>query len=389
MIARIFLPVILATLLAFLFIDRYHISRWKKPTWWKRLLWWSLGAVETAYTIFMAMQRDFAPRDGRVLNTYLFLLGLIVMPAAVFALCSATGMALRRIFHLHRNYGAPVGLALVAMMLAVLFYGSTAGFSKVVVRHIEYSSSDMPLSFDGYRIVQFSDAHVGTYGHSRQNILAAAVDSINAQQADAVVFVGDLQNMEPNELTPHLIILCSLRAKDGVFSVLGNHDYAAYIDADEKTKQSNCRKMVECQRQMGWTLLRNEHRAIRRGGDSIIVAGMENEGKSDRAPKRGDLGKTLNGVGDKAFVVLLQHDPTCWRSKILPQCRAQLTLSGHTHAAQFAIGGWSPAALIYDEWGGLYYFGDRAINVTTGLGGFVPFRFGVPGEIVVITLRKR
>jgi len=389
MIARIFIPVLLAILLADIFIDRHYISQSKKPTWWKRLLLWLPGMAVMGYTVLMAMQRDFAPHDIRILNTYLFLLGLIVVPTFVFALCSAVGVAFRRLCHCRRNYGAPFGLALAAVLLAVLFYGSSAGFNKVVVRHVDYSSADLPQSFDGYRIVQFSDAHVGTYSPSRQHVLAAAVDSINAQLADAIVFVGDLQNMEPSELSPHLNILSTLTAKDGIFSVLGNHDYAAYIEADEKTKADNCHTMVERQKQMGWTLLRNEHRTIRRGGDSIIVAGMENDGESKRAPKRGDVAKTMSGVGKNAFVLMLQHDPTCWRRKILPQSEAQLTLSGHTHAMQFAIAGWSPASLMYKEWGGVYYSGDRAINVSTGLGGFVPFRFGVPGEIVVITLHKR
>ena len=237
--------------------------------------------------------------------------------------------------------------------------------------------------------MQFSDAHVGTYSSDRDYLLDAAVDSINAQHADMIVFTGDLQNMRPVEVERHARTLSALHAPDGVFSVLGNHDYADYLHADTATKAANCRRMVDLQRQMGWTLLRNEHRVVRRGGDSIIVAGMENDGISKRSPERGDVGKTLSGTSPRDFVLMLQHDPSCWRRKILPQCNAQLTLSGHTHGMQFELFGWSPIAFKYSEWGGLYREGARAIFVSTGLGGFLPFRFGVPGEVVVITLHRK
>lgn len=114
---------------------------------------------------------------------------------------------------------------------------------------------------------------------------------------------------------------------------------------------------------------------------------MENDGNGKHFPQKGDIKKTLNGVSDHDFIIMLEHDPTSWRRKILPQSSAQLTLSGHTHATQFKLFGWSLASMIYTEWGGMYYDNERAINVSTGLGAFLPFRFGVPGEVVVITLK--
>lgn len=352
------------------------------------LLCWTPGLLMLAYTVFMAVQRDFAPADNTLLNIYLFLFGLLVVPSAVFALCSAIGRGVGRLFCLRRNYGNAVGAVLVLLIWYVLFYGSFVGFNKLTVRHVEYASDRIPPAFDGYRIVHFSDAHVGTYGTSRAHLLRRAVDSINAQRADVIMFTGDLQNMQPGELAPHEDVLASLRAADGVFSVLGNHDYAQYVSADEATKAANCRRVVEAQRRMGWTLLLNDHATIRRGADTIVVAGMENDGDGKHFPQKGDIGKTLRGVQDDAFVVMLEHDPNSWRRTILPRSEARLTLSGHTHAMQFCLFGWSPASLIYSEWGGMFEEGDRAIDVSTGLGGFIPFRFGVPGEIVVITLRS-
>lgn len=177
-----------------------------------------------------------------------------------------------------------------------------------------------------------------------------------------------------------------VKAKDGVYSVLGNHDYSGYINASSATKVANERELISLQRQIGWDLLMNEHRVIRRGVDSIVVAGMENDGRPP-FPSKGDIAKTLAGVADGAFIVMLEHDPSSWRRTILPKSKAQLTLSGHTHAGQLKVFGWSPAAFSYSEWDGMYEEGGRAINVSAGMGGFIPFRLGASNEIVVITLR--
>ena len=171
--------------------------------------------------------------------------------------------------------------------------------------------------------------------------------------------------------------------------LLGNHDYSIYIDADETTKKKNDLKTQQLERKMNWTLLMNENRIIRRDSDSIVIAGMENWGVQKRMPRNGDVRKTMKGISPKSFTVMLQHDPNAWREKILPQCNAQLTLSGHTHGGQFSLFGWNPANFTYSECFGTYHEGDRAIYVSSGLGGLIPFRLGQPGEIVVITLRKK
>lgn len=270
-------------------------------------------------------------------------------------------------------------------------YGFLFGFQQFRVQYVEYASADLPAAFDGYRIVQFSDAHVGSLTGWRQWMVQRAVDSINAQHADAIVFTGDLQNIWPDELPQHVSYFRQLKAKDGVFAVLGNHDYACYQDCDEAEKQANCEKTIKAFRDMRFDLLLNENRIIRRDSDSIVIAGMENWGTVKRMPRKGDVRKTLTGItiNPSPFIVMLQHDPTCWREKILPECKAQLTLSGHTHGGQISLFGMSPVVLKYREWGGMTYEGPRAIYVSTGLGALVPFRLGLPGEIVVITLRKK
>lgn len=389
MIARVFVYLLIMIVLPCLYVDVRYLRNKRIGRVPVRMLWWLPGFVMAVFTVAMATHKDFAPADTTVLNFYLFLIGLLVVPNFVFALCSVIGLGIKNLFHLRRNYGNHVGLVLVAFQWFVLVYGSTVGFDKLEIKRVDLVFDDLPEAFDGYRIVQFSDAHVGTYTTSRDYLLERAVDSINAQNADMVVFTGDLQNMRPAEVRPFVPVLGAVRAHDGVFSVLGNHDYADYISANDEVKTANCREMKDLQRRMGWTLLLNENRILRRGADSLVIAGMENDGESKRSPARGNISRTLKGVADGAFVVMLQHDPSCWRRTILPESNAQLTLSGHTHAMQFVMFGWSPVAFKYKEWGGLYSEDGRDLYVSTGLGGFLPFRFGVPGEIVVITLHRK
>ena len=161
-----------------------------------------------------------------------------------------------------------------------------------------------------------------------------------------------------------------------------------YLDVDPYQQEENVAATIEEETKAGWHVLLNQWHKVRRGGDSIIVAGMENDGEG-RFPQLGDLTRALYGLSRSSFVVMLEHDPTAWRRKILPHSHCQLTLTGHTHGGQLSLLGWTPASLRYRECNGMYYIGDRAINVSSGLGGVIPFRFGVAPEIVVITLRKK
>ena len=301
------------------------------------------------------------------------------------------GLALLFRYILTRKVWRRTSIACTIILWALTGYGFLFGFQQFEVRHVEFASADLPEAFDGYRIVQFSDAHVGSMTGSRQWMLQRAIDSINAQHADAIVFTGDMQNIWPDELPRQASYFRQLKANDGVFAVLGNHDYAVYQDCDEAEKTTNCGKTVKALCDMGFDLLLNEHRIVRRDSDSIVIAGMENWGTKKRMPRKGNVIKTLTGVtiSPSPFIVMLQHDPSCWREKILPECNAQLTLSGHTHGGQISLFGWSPVAMSYSEWGGMTYEGARAIFVSTGLGALIPFRFGIPGEIVVITLKKK
>ena len=388
MIARILPLLLFLILLPTLYID-LHYLRHRRVSVSRRLLWWLPNILLLVFTLILASIPHFAPRETHVLNSYLLCLALWTIPSFVFFLCSVIGWGCCRLFRSRRNYGNLIGLLLVVGLWYVVIYGVTRGFTQLRVRHLTFSFPSLPAAFDGYRIVQFSDVHIGSYSGIYFPLMQQAIDSIHAYHPDMVVFTGDLQNREPREILPHRQSLSKLHAKDGVFSVMGNHDYPLYIGGSDREKAQQLAQYQRLQREMGWQLLLNSHAVIRRGADSIVIAGMENDGNGTHFPQLGDIEKTLEGVTGNTFVVMLQHDPTSWQRKILPLSHVQLTLSGHTHAMQFSLFGWSPSSLIYRENSGSYTTDEgRAINVSSGLGGFIPFRFGVPGEIVVITLKK-
>ena len=395
MIARIIIPLILMIVLSDLYIDKHYLRHRVKYTWWKRMLWWIPGAVMLVLSVVMAFSKNFVPENTDLLYGFLFLIGLLVVPKALYALCSFLGWRLCRLRKKRINWGNLLGLVLAFYSIYVLVYGCTIGFHRLEVKHLDYTFEDLPAAFDGYRIVQFSDIHVGSYTDSRKAILTRALDSINAQNADAIVFTGDILNARPHELYPVMNQLSQLKAKDGVFSILGNHDYSYYTRNDDPAiRAANERETVSRERQMGWQLLLNEHKVIKRGKEAIVIAGMENLGKEVKGmspdyPMKGDVKKTLEGVSDDAFVVMLQHEPWPWRHVIRPERKVQLTLSGHTHGGQITFFGFSPMGALQDEWSGEYREGNSILYVSNGLGGVIPLRFGATGEIVVITLHRK
>ena len=290
------------------------------------------------------------------------------------------------VFRCRKGWVRVLAAFLFVLLLTAFPYGAYVAPLQLEVRHVEIAFDDLPPAFDGYTIVQFSDVHTGTMTGSRAELLKQAIDSINAQQADMVVFTGDLQNKKPSEVMPFVDLLSSIEAKDGVFSVKGNHDYPMYID-DENEKIFDIEYRNQVDDMIGWTVLDNCHYCIKRGTQHIYIAGMENDGDGERFPQKGNIQRALSGIMRDEFVVMLEHDPTAWRRKILPDCHAQLTLSGHTHGGQTSLFGLSPAGLVYSEHSGLYTIADRHLYVSSGLSGVVPFRLGVTPEIVVITLR--
>lgn len=388
MIARIIIPILLAIVLPDIYIDVHCLRRCFRRRWWLRLLWWFPTVAMVAYSVAIASTRNFVPDEIMFVNVYFMLVGLVVVPKALFAVFSSVGLLCCRLTHRRRNWGNLLWLPFALGAVYVIMYGFVVGFGKLEVKHVDIYSHDLPKTFDGYKIVHISDAHVGSFSYDNMALFERDVDSILAQKADMVVFTGDMQNMKPSEIYPVAGLLSKIKAKDGVFSVLGNHDYGVYTDAAEKERLAYTLETVEQQKRAGWQVLRNMHRTVRRGSDSIVVAGTENGGKKPDS-EMADVGKALQGVDKDAFVIMLQHDPIVWRKKIVPDGRAQLTLSGHTHAGQVSLFGLRPTMLVGNEDYGLYRQGSQQLYVTSGIGGLLAMRFGASAEIAVITLHKK
>lgn len=384
MILRILPLLIIIVLLPDVYIFMRYIPRIGAIRW----LWWIPTFIFLAYTIALSSIRGFLPTDMSVVNWYLFLLGIFVFPKVIFTLFSLLGWGVQSLMHSSRNWGDVIGMVLGISILYIIIYGSTKGFSQINVRQVDYTSSDVPKAFDGYKIVQFSDAHMPSFDHNR-DVLANSIDTILQQNADLIVFTGDLQNTHHSEVQRHKAELSRLHAPDGVFSIMGNHDYSDYVKATLSEKKANVEKTMDMQRSLGWKLLNNENIVLHRGNDSIFLAGEENWSLAKHFPRRGSIRETWQGIPEKSFVIMLSHDPTAWKKHILPEVKPQITLSGHTHGAQFSLFGWTPISFAYNEWGGEYYQDNLLLNVSTGFGGNFPFRFGMPREIVVITLHSK
>lgn len=396
MVARILIPIVLFTVLPYLWIDRQYLH---VPKGWKKILYWVPAALVIGYSFYLMLLPNFLPENPLLLDLWFVTLALFAVPQFVYAVCSSVGWLCRRMLKGKRNWGKLTGLVLAVVAFFCFIYGFTQGFRNLEVKHLTLYVPDLPKSFEGYRIVQFSDIHLGSYYGWRSDLPQRDVDSINAQKPDLICFTGDLQNVQPSEIKPYIPLLSTLNAKDGVLSVLGNHDYTWYLDIDDDDVDQKAKIEAEVrqyEKQMGWRLLNNEHVVLHRGADSIYVAGTENYDK----PKRTQVAKSLYGIKPGQFVLMLQHIPTQWRemwpstineehgSKDSVLVAPQLTLSGHTHAGQVSILGLRPSIFAPFDYG-LYEREGCQLYTTAGLGGTIPIRIGATAEIVVITLKRK
>ena len=206
---------------------------------------------------------------------------------------------------------------------------------------------------------------------------------------DLIVFLGDIQNTQPSELYDFSTLLSSLKAKDGVMAIMGNHDYSRYVNVDSAQKVANIYETEKLQRSFGWRLLLNENVTLHRGTDSIFVAGMEGNDEIDAYFGVGNAQRSMENIPDGAFTIMLVHNPNEWIDKVVPETTAQLTMSGHTHGGQVELFGLRPSRITYGKDFGMYEENGRSLFVTKGLGGVIPMRFGVPGEVVLMTLHSK
>ena len=251
----------------------------------------------------------------------------------------------------------------------------------------------LPPAFDGFRIGQISDIHAGSF--TTRHAMAKGIWYLQHEAPDVVLFTGDLVNARAEECDPFMDILEHIQAPYGVYAVLGNHDYGGYEKwSSRQAREANFNRVLDVFEKLGWDLMLNENRVLEHRGSAIALAGVENWGRQSRMPKKGDLEQALKGTGDLDTRILLSHDPTHWKDLVLPHPKhIHLTLSGHTHGAQFGLHTkriqWSPVQYVYKHWSGLYQEDGQYLYVNRGFGyhGF-PGRIGMPAEITIIQLQR-
>ena len=293
-----------------------------------------------------------------------------------------------------RKFVSTLGWGLAAIPFASILYSIFKGKYNYKVWKYTLYFDNLPKAFDGYRITQISDIHCGSFDNYEK--IRYGVELINSQKSDVILFTGDLVNNLANEVHNWKSLFATLQAPDGVFSIMGNHDYGDYSSWEtSEAKQQNLEHLFQLQKQMGWQLLLNEHCYLERNGEKIALIGVENWGHG-RFSKYGDLNKAMEGVNTEDFKILMSHDPTHWQEIVLPENKdIQLTLSGHTHGMQCGIEipewlKWSPSQYIYKYWGGMYEEGGKYLNVNRGFGYHAfPGRLGVWPEITVIELKTK
>lgn len=265
-------------------------------------------------------------------------------------------------------------------------FGFIEGWKRLELKHITFTSPDLPPYFDGYRLVQITDFHLGSFPPGN-DFVQKVVDATNNEEPDMILFTGDLVNNQASEVEPYLKTLGQLHAQDGIYSIWGNHDYCEYGNNHSiGALKRNRRMLYGYQESLGWHQLMNEHHVVSHGMSSIAVIGVENPGQPPFT-NRSNLKKAMKGVDPDMFKILLSHDPHHWRREVVGK-KIQLTLAGHTHAGQLKIGKWTPARLAFKEWGGAYRIGEQMLYVSSGIGGSFPFRLGAWPELTVVTLKR-
>lgn len=284
--------------------------------------------------------------------------------------------------------------ALVAATVpaGTLIYGVIANAYNYQFRKVSVKFPNLPDSFHGFKIIQLSDIHSGSF--TKTEPIQKVIEKINNLNADVIFFTGDLVNNVADEMDNFIHVFDKLKARHGVISITGNHDYGDYVTWDtEEEKVANFEKFTGIHKSLGWDLLLNENRTIERNGQKISIIGIENWG-GGRFAKYGKLKDAYRGTEDTPFKILLSHDPSHWEAQVLDNYPdIDLTFSGHTHGAQFGIENkwlrWSPSQYIYKRWAGLYTEGKQFLYVNRGFGflGY-PGRVGILPEVTEITLLK-
>jgi predicted MPP superfamily phosphohydrolase len=283
-----------------------------------------------------------------------------------------------------------LGIGIGGTLITSLIYGFSNKYNYQI-RHIPLTYSNLPSAFKGFKIVQISDVHSGSFDNKKA--VERGVQKVLDLEPDLILFTGDLINDRATEMYGYEEVFARLKAPMGVFSTLGNHDYGDYVKWPTiEARDQNVEDLKKIQAGMGWRLLMNEHVVLEKDGQEIVLIGIENWSAKARFPKHGKMWEAYPGAEKYPFKILMSHDPSHWDAEVRPKYGdIDLTLAGHTHGMQFGIDipgfKWSPVKYVYDEWAGLYESGKQKLYVNRGF-GFIgyPGRVGILPEITLIEL---
>lgn len=388
-------------------------SRMKRR--WMKLaihsVYWMASAFSVGATIWLT-SNILEVQTTREYRTFFILAGIVMLLVApklifiTFHLAEDLMFVIRKWFHLPGNAGdekngneitrgrflTQIGLGLAALPFIGMIYGMLKGRFDFRIIRTSITSSRIPHSFDGLRIVQISDAHLGSFFRNFEAV-KSGFEMINDLKPDLIFFTGDMVNNYADETAGWEAYFRNLKAPLGKYAILGNHDYGDYVPWESpQAKAANLAALVETiEKEMGFKMLLNENTTIESGSGKINLIGVENWGAGSFS-RYGNLAAAMAGV-DGGFSILLSHDPSHWDAQVTGRTHIDLTLSGHTHGMQFGIEipgfQWSPAQYRYPRWGGLYREKEQYLYVNRGFGyiGF-PGRVGIPPEITLIELHS-
>ncbi|MBS1495714.1 MAG: metallophosphoesterase [Bacteroidetes bacterium] len=373
-------------------------------------VYWAITACAIiGFLLFVYTEQNFL---GKKLRTYLFatIIGLFIakLTAGIFFLAddirrliqwaagklffnNTEGAGLAEEGISRSAFLSWLGLAAGSTIFGSLIYGFSNKYNYQL-KKIQLSYPNLPPAFKGLKIVQISDIHSGSF--MDKEAVERGVDMVLKQNADIILFTGDLVNDKATEMDNYQDVFNRLTAPMGVFSTLGNHDYGDYLQwpVDGVTKVQNLENLKKVHTAMGWRLLMNEHVVLEKNNEQIALIGIENWSAKARFPKHGRMDLAYPGCEKYPFKILMSHDPSHWDAEVIPKYSdIDLTLSGHTHGMQFGVEipgfKWSPVQYIYKEWAGLYEEGKQKLYVNRGF-GFIgyPGRVGILPEITLIEL---
>lgn len=406
---RLILPLLIVAVLMLL-IDSYAFqafrAAFRPELTWTKWLYWSLSLLSIAAVLSILFIP--IPLWNDALRTYLFafilLFYLSKLILVFFLFLEDLSRVMRWGFGFFESqseeksmpsrseFFGKFTLILGALPLLSGIYGMAKNAYNYQLHRVKVDLPHLPESFEGFKIVQISDIHSGSF--TAHKPILRAIEMINKEKPDIVLFTGDLVNNRAHEFLPYQEYFNQIEAKEGIFSCLGNHDYGDYYRwKDAREKDENMQLLHDMQQKMGWKLLMNENRIIEKNGEKIAILGVENW-SAKRFGKRGRLDLATRGTEDAPVKLLLSHDPSHWDAEITPKYSdIDITFSGHTHGAQFGIEfgsfRWSPSQYMYPQWAGLYKKGKQYLYVNRGFGflGY-PGRIGILPEITVMELSK-